>query len=144
MSQPLTDRNGVVCFNCFATIDLTKLNVGKQRATKRVGFLKVKVYDDNFFLITCPYCQTQAKYAYDSIKPIAPSWEAQKQVYESKISLIRAQKDRAVADAKRLAELAHQEYPTEDFEEPELSSSSSNAPTPPEKPDPKKRTPGVV
>jgi hypothetical protein len=121
------------------------VNVNRGQVERRMGWLPVKsVYNDDFFSVVCPFCQSRAKYSYDMVRPIAPSWEQQKQAYESRISLIRAQRDRAVADAKRLAELAHQTYPTEDFEEPEQvdttpPDSAQKQPTPPEGPNPQKR-----
>jgi len=155
MSQPLTDRNGVVCKWCFATVDLTnmaksrdetikkhrELNKGKNVPTPYgpILYTKERMTGIPTIAVTCPVCNRESHFDYSEIKPLAPSWESQKQLYESKLSIAHAQRDRAVADAKRLAELAHQEYPTEDFEEIDQVSASPNAPTPPEGPSLKKK-----
>lgn len=138
LSQPLTDHNGVVCYKCFRTINLTEAN--KELAQKKSGWLRAMMGTSTEYPIhvVCPYCQRKVRYDYNEVHPISPP--------ASEIEKLRQERDQALADAKLLAQeldLEKKKHPQEESEEPEERFPPlAKAPKQPEPPE-KKQAPGV-
>lgn len=60
------------------------------------------------FRVVCPKCHIKSTYDYEEVRPIAPSWEQEKQNYEAKIRILETEKAQAIKDAKTLAKVAHE------------------------------------
>lgn len=71
MTDFLTKRNGVVCHDCFNTIDLTEIK-WKSNPTK-IKKILTKIYGPSDLLsVTCPHCKNKSTYSIKGdVKPIA-------------------------------------------------------------------------
>lgn len=90
------------------------------------------------FHAKCQNCGRVSCHEQDEVVPLEASWAEQKQVYEDRIRILKAQLAEARADAKVLAGVAHASLP-EDYE-PELPSTTPRdttrkAPAPPQGPE---------
>lgn len=88
MTDYLTQENGVVCRDCFKTINLTKTNwKPKPRWFQYVELFTGK---DNAIRIRCPYCNNRAFYDYQKdVKPILNTDQIQKDEYEEKLKKVK-------------------------------------------------------
>lgn len=137
----LTDRNGVMCQACWKSIDLTDKNA----IVEFPHFWKRKTWEDRlhfhpvgYFHAKCQNCGKVSCHAPEEVSPLEPSWAEQKQVFEDRIRILKAQLAEARADNKVLAGAVHDDLPEAD--EPDLPSTiprepTRKAPTPPKGPD---------
>jgi predicted DNA-binding protein len=66
-----TEHNGVVCRNCFATIDLTE--IAKEGGTKPIPFWEAMMRDKSegrAFKATCRQCKKELTYLMSEVRPI--------------------------------------------------------------------------
>jgi len=135
LSQPLTDRNGIVCWECFKTIDLTSTKT--KDAYRRVGFLRRLVTAPDRFVVTCPFCGATRTYSYFRVHPIAPSWAEEKDKLETRIKSLELENTKVKAEAKLIAKAYHNSNPSQEDAESAPSTptdSTQKPPTPPEGP----------
>jgi len=138
MSAHLTDRNGVVCTECFKTIDLAANET--RDAYRKVGLVQRFVMAPDVFSVKCPHCGVSKVYAYSDVRPIAPSWAEEKEKLETKMRALQAELETVKLHNKILAEAASENV-SEDPEPPEGTppDSAQKSPTPPEGPKPKEK-----
>jgi len=132
---PLTDRNGVICRRCYRTIDLTKLSLHKRPSNTAKSVLSSLVTPTNTTNITCPFCNQTAHYYRRDVRPLASTWEEEKQIYEARILALNAEVAFHKGNAKQIAAA----YVKETEDEPESSGSTPPNSNAPQEPSPPKR-----
>jgi len=143
MSEPLNERNGIICHFCFVTIDLTKLGESKRGRPERSKVRSLFSTDRGYFRTKCPTCNQVGAYDFDEVKPINPNIEQINDI----LAKLEQEKSQAIADAKRLAQeldaerKKHGEPETEEPEGP--NPASANPPKPPNPLEKKQAGPGV-
>ena len=132
MTEPLTERSGVRCRNCFSTIDVTGgKNIITKRWRKRTTLEKVEVFFGrplSSFIVNCPNCKAKVWYNEEDIVPIASNWAQEKERYEDRIRELEGQLKEVKADAKVLAQAAHQNLPMEEPDVPSNVPKEANEP----------------
>lgn len=128
MPIPQND-NGIMCHKCFVAVNMTEL--AKHEKVEHENQYAANFMDDGrSFFMTCPYCRHRDLYDFADVKPMS-YWKDETPALKAQIKTLESERDQAVSDAKRLAVLAHEKYPTEEFEEEETPSSvppNSNEP----------------
>jgi hypothetical protein len=67
----LTEHNGVICRNCFADINLTKIAL--KGGTRPISYWEAMVRDRSegkAFKATCPKCKKELTYLMSDVRPI--------------------------------------------------------------------------
>lgn len=100
MKDFLTDRNGVVCNYCHATIDITGRKMNDP--PKFIQILRKFFGDPESFTITCTTCNKPSWHQNSEIKPIV-DWIQKEQEYQDKISDLKGRLDETTDDATRMA-----------------------------------------
>lgn len=138
--KPLTDRNGVVCPYCWRSIDLTDKSaiIEPKPWLKRTWTERLHFHTVYSFHARCQHCGKESCHETDQVIPLEASWEEQKQLYEDRIRVLRAELEEARTDNKVLAKVAHDNLP--EAEEPDLSTATPRdtlrkPPTPPKGPE---------
>jgi hypothetical protein len=108
MVDYLTDKNGVFCHHCFATIDLTEIKwKPKPKWFKRIERL---AGPRSFFTISYPFCKESSTYTYDKdVKPIANIEQMKKVYQEEVVKYVEKYLDAKGDTIKLLTDVARQE-----------------------------------
>ena len=139
MTEPLTEKNGVMCPRCFATIVLTGTGVVRRKG--KVGHAFDRMMGPDFFKVECPSCGVISSYEYADVRPIAPTWEDQKFAYEARIRALELELTSTKKDAQAIARAYHNEHSEEGTDTPSATppETAQKHPTPPEEPSLKKK-----
>ncbi len=74
IEEYLTQHNGVVCRNCFRTINLTELKPkGGVKPTSWWTDMTRDISKGPAFKAICPYCKTELMYLMRDVRPILPA-----------------------------------------------------------------------
>lgn len=128
MKDFLTDRNGVICNHCHATIDITGRKM--KDPPKPIQTLRKFFGDPQYFTITCDTCKKQSTHQNSEIKPIV-NWIQKEKEYQDTITKLKTEleetKDHATLMARKIvsdAEQKRQEVDIKPQSEPDKTKST--------------------
>jgi hypothetical protein len=114
--------------------------------SKRPFFQRIERFMDKMGppptrFVVCEHCGHRTFYNNEDIKPIAPSWEDEKSVYETKVKALELENEQIRREAKQIAKAYHEEHPSEESDATSTipKDTAQKPPTPPEESSPKKK-----